>query len=391
MAEPITFQTPSPAPLVGSFRARLRQGRRSLLALAFGTIGLIGVALYLYVPRLYEVETDDAYVDAHVVSVVPKVAAYVVALHVDDNSHFAAGALLVQLDPRDFQVAVNTAGAELESAQANAANIKAQLTEQQSIIAQAEAMLLGDRANLAFAQEQLRRYGSLATSGAGTTERWQQAQADISQSEANLQRDLAAVEAARAHVTVLQAQEQQAQANIDRQQAAQAQARLNLSYTKITASEAGTVANKAAEVGNFVQPGQVLFSAVPNRLYVTANYKETQLTDVRPGQSADIRVDAFPDLRLHGHVDSLQRGTGAQFALLPPENATGNFVKVVQRVPVKIVLDDPREAEKLLAPGMSVETTIMTAIPPFVAQIPGMPQHIAVSRSIMIVSRQRMK
>jgi membrane fusion protein, multidrug efflux system len=368
MAEPITFQTPSPAPLVGSFRARLRQGRRSLLALAFGTIALIGVALYLYVPRLYEVETDDAYVDAHVVSVVPKVAAYVVALHVDDNSHFAAGALLVQLDPRDFQVAVNTARAELESAGANAANIKAQLTEQQSIIAQAEAMLLGDRANLAFAQEQLRRYGSLATSGAGTTERWQQAQADISQREANLQRDLAAV-AARAHVTVLQAQEQQAQADIDRQQAALAQARLNLSYTKITATEAGTVANKAVEVGNFVQQGQLLFSAVPNTLYVTANYKETQLTGVRPGQSADIRVDAFPDLRLHGHVDSLQRGTGAQFALLPPENATGNFVKVVQRVPVKIVLDDPREAEKRLAPGLSVETTIMTALPPSLLRV----------------------
>jgi len=365
MAEPIAFQTPSPAHLAGSFRARLHQSRRSLLALAFGTIGLIGAALYLYVPRLYEVETDDAYVDAHVVSVVPKVAAYVVVLHVDDNSHFVSGAVLVQLDPRDFQVAANTAVAGLESAQANAAIIKAQLTEQQAIVAQAEAMLVGDRANLAFAQEQLRRYGSLAASGAGTTERWQQAQADISQREANLQRDVAAVAAARAHVTVLQAQEQQAHADIDRQQAVLAQARLNLSYTKIIAPEAGTVANKTVEVGDFVQPGQVLFSAVPNQLYVTANYKETQLTHVRPGQPADIRVDAFPDLRLHGHVDSLQRGTGAQFALLPPENATGNFVKVVQRVPVKIVLDDPGEAEQLLAPGMSVETTITTAPPPW--------------------------
>jgi membrane fusion protein (multidrug efflux system) len=364
MAEPITFQSPSPTSSVGSFRIRLRQGRRSLLALALGAIGLIGAALYLYVPRLYEVETDDAYVDAHVVSVVPKVAAYVVALHVNDNSHFVAGDLLVQLDPRDFQVAVNIATAELESARATAANTKAQLTEQQAVIAQAEAMLLGDRANLAFAQQQLRRYGSLATSGAGTTERWQEAEADISQRQANLQRDLAAAKAARAHVTVLQAQAQQAQADIDRQQAALAQARLNLSYTRITATEAGTVANKAVEVGNFVQPGQVLFSAVPNTLYVTANYKETQLTDVRPGQKADIRVDAFPDLHLHGHVDSLQRGTGAQFALLPPENATGNFVKVVQRVPVKIVLDDPGEVAKLLAPGMSVETTIVIARPP---------------------------
>lgn len=361
MAEPITFQNPS----VSSLGVRWRQGRRSLLALALGAIGLIGVALYLYVPRLYEVGTDDAYVDAHVVSVVPKVAAYVVALHVDDNSHFAAGGLLVVLDPRDFEVAVNAATAELESARADAANIAAQVAEQQAVIAQTEAMLLGDRATLAFARQQVQRYGSLATSGAGTTERWQQAQADISQCEANLQRDLAAAEAARAHVAVLQAQAQKARADIDRQQAALAQARLNLSYTRITATEAGTVANKAVEIGNFVQPGQVLFSAVPDVLYVTANYKETQLTDVRPGQSVDIRVDAFPALDLRGHVDSIQRGTGAQFALLPPENATGNFVKVVQRVPVKIVLDDPEEAANRLAPGMSVETTIMTARRPW--------------------------
>jgi membrane fusion protein (multidrug efflux system) len=157
---------------------------------------------------------------------------------------------------------------------------------------------------------------------------------------------------------VLETQGRQAQATIDRQRAALAQAQLNLSYTKIYATEAGSVANKTVEVGNFVQPGQVLLSAVPDVLYITANYKETQMTSVRPGQPVTIRVDAFPNLRLKGHVDSIQRGTGSQFALLPPENATGNFVKVVQRVPVKITFDDPGEAIKWISPGMSVETRI---------------------------------
>lgn len=157
---------------------------------------------------------------------------------------------------------------------------------------------------------------------------------------------------------------QQAQAAAARQRAAQAQAVLNLSYTRISAPEAGTAANRTVEAGNFVQPGQVLFSLVPDKIYATANFKETQLTDMRPGQLAIIRVDAFPSRRLTGHVDSIQPGTGAQFALLPPENATGNFVKVVQRVPVKIVFDDPPEALHWIAPGMSVEVEVRLTEPP---------------------------
>ncbi len=358
--EPASATAPKSAPPPGP-----RRNSRSLMVLGLGAIGLLAVALYLYVPALYEVSTDDAYVDAHMVSVVPKVAAYVSALHVNDNSSFAAGTLLVELDPRDFQVAVDSATGDLDSAVANEAHVRADLREQQAVIAQNEATVVGDRASLAFAQQQLKRYGSLAASGAGTTERWQQAESDIVQRQAVLQHDLDAVDAARAHVAVLDAQEQQAKAAIERARAALAQARLNLSYTKIYALEGGSVANKAVETGNFVQPGQVLFSAVPDRLYVTANYKETQLTHVRVGEPVTIRVDAFPSLRLRGHVDSLQRGTGSQFALLPPENATGNFVKVVQRVPVKIELDDPGEALRLISPGMSVETTILIANRPW--------------------------
>jgi len=338
--------------------AKTRHGRWSFVSLGLAAAGLVGAALYLYVPSLYEAGTDDAYVDAHAVSVVPKVAAYVSALHVNDNSKITKGDLLIELDPRDFQVAVDSAMADLKSAEANAANIDAQLHEQQAVIEQNASAIVGDQATLEFSQQELQRYQSLASTGSGTEQRLQQAQSEIGQRQSNLRRDLAALAASRAHVAVLETQGRQAQAAIDRQRAALAQAQLNLSYTKIYATEAGSVANKTVEVGNFVQPGQVLLSAVPDVLYITANYKETQMTSVRPGQPVTIRVDTFPNLRLKGRVDSIQRGTGSQFALLPPENATGNFVKVVQRVPVKITFDDPGEAIKWISPGMSVETRI---------------------------------
>jgi membrane fusion protein, multidrug efflux system len=376
MTEPVAAEAHGAAPAVLREAAspvghetlplpRLRLARRSLTVLALSAFALVAAALYAYVPPLYEVGTDDAYADAHVVAVGPKVAAYVTALHITDNSTFKAGDLLIELDPRDFQVAVDGAEADLKSAEATKANIEAQTEEQQAVIAQSDAVADGDRSTLEFAQQELQRYGSLANTGVGTVERLQQAQSDIGQRQAALQRDRAALAAARAHIAVLNTQRQQAEAAVERQKAALAQARLSLSYTKIYATEDGTVANKTVEVGNFVQPGQVLFSAVPNSIYVTANYKETQLTRVQPGQPATIRVDAFPALRLHGLVDSIQRGTGSEFALLPPENATGNFVKVVQRVPVKIVFGDPVTALKSIAPGMSVEATIMIADRPW--------------------------
>jgi membrane fusion protein, multidrug efflux system len=338
----------------------IRPSRRTFLTVTI-LFAVAAAGLYFYVPGFWQVSTDDAYVNAHVVSIVPKVAAYVSKLHVNDNSKVALDDLLIELDPRDFAVAVDMANADLKNAQANASNIEAQIKEQQAIVTESQSAVGGDQAVLDFAQQQLDRYKSLATSGSGTIERLQQAESDVGQRRATLQHDLAALDAARAHQAVLQTQMVQANAAIERQQAALAQAQLNLSYTRIRATEAGSVANKTVEAGNYVQPGQTLFSIVPETLYITANFKETQLTDVRPGQRAAIWVDAFPGLRLEGRVDSLQRGTGSQFALLPPENATGNFVKVVQRVPVKITFDDPGEALHGISPGMSVEAKIYTA------------------------------
>jgi len=334
-----------------------------LWALAVG-LGLVAAATYFYVPRLYVVETDDAAFQADTISVAPKVAAYVSVLHVTDNTAFAAGQLLVELDPRDFQVAVDSAAASLRSADAAESNAKARLDEQSQIIAADQANLHGDRATLAFASQQLARFQVLAKAGAGSAERWQQAQADIGQKQAEVSKDVAALAAAHTQVAVLQSQVEEAKANVARAHAALARAELNLSYTKIYAETAGTVANRTVQVGDFVQPGQTLFSAVPDEIYVIANFKETQLTHMQVGQPVTITVDAFPGLRLYGHVDSFQHGTGSNFALLPPENATGNFVKIVQRVPVKILLDDPHQNRRLLAPGMSVEAAVTVHKPP---------------------------
>jgi membrane fusion protein (multidrug efflux system) len=327
-------------------------------------IGVAGFALVVYVPRHYLASTDDAYVQANVVSIVAKVGGYVTALNVTDNTRFAAGALLVQIDERDFQTALDGALADLHSAEAAAENAQRLSKEQQHLIDAARAAIDGDRAAVTFAKLELARYARLATNGAGSSERSQQAESDLSQKSATLRHDLKSLEAAQAHLAVEQSEIWRAEAQVSRQNAAVAQARLNLSYTRIYAVRAGTVANRKVQVDNYVEPGETLFSAVPMEVYVIANFKETQLTRMQPGQHAIIRVDAYPGLRLRGHVDSLQRGTGANFALLPPENATGNFVKIVQRVPVKIVLDSPQELLQSISPGMSVEVSVTFAEPP---------------------------
>ena len=334
----------------------------------FWTAGIVVsfalAAAYISVPQRYIERTDDAYVQADTVSVVPKVAGYVTSLHVTDNSRFKANDLLVEIDPRDFEVAVKIAEANLQSAQAAKANVLEQLAQQNHMVAAAEATIASDRAILQYSQQQFDRYNDLARSGAGTEQRQQEAVSDVGQKTATLDHDLAALAAAQAEVRVLQSRGRQADATILLQQAELDQARLNLSYTKIFARADGSVANKTVQVGNFVQPGQTLFAAVPTEAYIIANFKETQLEHMRVGQRVRVRIDAFPNRLIYGHVDSFQRGTGSNFALLPPENATGNFVKVVQRIPVKIVLDGPAEALLAISPGMSVEPTVTIATPP---------------------------
>jgi membrane fusion protein, multidrug efflux system len=359
-AEPVPFERKDSP--VQPRKARPRGKARLWILLA--AVAVVLVVAYVAVPRLYLERTDDAYVQADTVQIVPKVAGYVTALHVGDNSRFKSGDLLIEIDPRDFQVAVRSAEANLLSAKAAKSNILVQLTQQDHVIAAAQATLDSDRPQLEFAKQQLDRYTDLANRGSGTVQSEQQATSEFGQKKATVDHDVAALAAAQTQADVLRSQIQQADASIAFQEAALSQAQLNLSYTKIYANADGTVANRSVQVGNFVQPGQTLFSAVPNEAYVIANFKETQLERMEVGQHVRIHLDAFPKRKLYGHVDSFQRGTGSNFALLPPENATGNFVKVVQRVPVKIVVDGPADTQRLISPGMSVEPTVTIEPPP---------------------------
>lgn len=338
--------------------------RRAWLYALLGLLVIAIVALYFLVPGLYAQETDDAYVDAHVVSIIPKVPAYVQKLYVDDNSAVSPGQLLIELDPRDYAVALAQAEANLANAQSKLQEARDQIPVADARVAQQRAELDVAQANARLAQTSLARLQSVSDIRAVSSERVDEGTAAAHSTRATAAAAQVRIQAAAAEAKLTRTQATTAEAAVDQARTALALAQLNLSYTKIYATEAGTVARKSVEPGNFVQPGQLLLSVVPERLYVIANYKETQLTHVRPGQSVSIRVDAFPDLKLRAHVDSIQRGTGSRFALLPPENATGNFVKVVQRVPVKIAFDAPADTLRWIAPGMSVETRIFIREPP---------------------------
>ncbi|GAA3063696.1 HlyD family secretion protein [Rhizobium viscosum] len=308
---------------------------------------------YWTVGRFIE-STDDAYVKADYTTIAPKVAGYIKEVLVNDNDTVKAGQVLARIDDRDFQAALSQAKAEVKAAEAAVTNLDAQISLQQSIIAQAHATLDASRASLVFAQSDAERASRLITNGAGTQSRAEQSQSQKDQAAAAVERDQAAVVAAENKVPVLQTQREQALAQRDRAVAAAGQAELNLSYTEIVAAVDGTVGARSIRVGQYVTSGTQLMAVVPlHAVYVVANFKETQLTFVRPGQMVEIRVDSFPDVAIKGHVDSVSPASGLEFSLLPPDNATGNFTKIVQRIPVKIVIDDERLAG-LLRSGMSV-------------------------------------
>jgi membrane fusion protein (multidrug efflux system) len=358
--EQVRYQTPLEPPKTKRTTDNQRKRRRWLAMLAAVVLvagGGYGTYWFL-IGRFYE-STNDAYLGADNVTVAPKVAGYVVALNVQDNQPVKQGDVLARIDPRDYETAADSAAADLQSAEANAANIDALLTEQRSAIAQAEATVEADRATITFAEQELRRYGALARTGAGSTQRNQQAEADLAQKKAALERDRAAAQAAQAHIGVLQSQRRQAEAVIAAKKAALEQAKINLEQTNIIAPIDGVVGDRSVRQGQYVQAGSKLMSVVPtNHIYLLANFKETQTGRMKPGQPVSIELDTFPGKTIAGTVDSLAPGTGAQFALLPPENATGNFTKIVQRVPVKILLDPNDPLTARIRPGLSATATV---------------------------------
>jgi membrane fusion protein (multidrug efflux system) len=344
----------------------LRPSRQAIKRAALAVALSLGVAAaadfgygYLTTGQYLET-TDDAYVQADSTIISPKVSGYIAEVLVGDNEKVEAGQLLARIDDRDFKTALDQARADVAASEAAVRNLDAQIELQQPIIRQQAAEVDAAEANLKFAQQERSRYDDLMKSGSGTVQRAQQTDAALREKTAQLQQGKSGLDAANRKVEVLATDRAKAVAQRDHARAVEQQMALNLSYTRITAPVEGTVGARSLRVGQFVQAGTQLMAVVPlDAVYVVANFKETQLTHVRNGQPVEIRIDSFDSTRLKGHVDSLSPASGLEFSLLPPDNATGNFTKIVQRVPVKIVLDD-QSLKGLLRPGMSAEPTVNT-------------------------------
>jgi membrane fusion protein (multidrug efflux system) len=325
------------------------------------------VLVRIFAPKP-DVWTDDAYVTVHYVTVAPRVPGQVATVQVNDNQLVKTGQILVTLDPRDYQASLAMAEATLERDQALLVDASATVARQPALILEQEAAVDAARARLDFARINKKRYDNLAATGAGTAQQHQEADSTLAQDEASLQGTTAALEAARRQMDILRAQVLSAQATVASDKARLEQAELNMSYTRIVAPLDGMVGEKTVQVGNYVSSGAVMLTVVPlDQMYIQANYRELDLRHVRGGQHVTIHVDAY-DIDLDGIVDSVPPASGAVFSPIPPNNATGNFTKIVQRLPVKIVVSPTQKLAKLLRVGFSVETTIHTGLEDLVGE-----------------------
>jgi membrane fusion protein, multidrug efflux system len=343
---------------------------RRPLALSLAALLLASVAGggYLYWDNTSHFETtDDAFIAARQFAIAPKVSGYITAVPVTDNQHVETGEVIARIDDRDYRTSLAQAEAQVDAAQASIANIDAQIAVQEAQIAQNQSQIEEVQASLTFDQEQEARYRDLARTGAGTVQSAQQWLSQRQQQQASVKAAEASLVAAVRQLAALKAQRSSAEANLAQATAQRDQAKLNLSYTIVTAAQPGRVVQLSGAVGQYAQPGTALAMFVPDDIWVTANFKETQLDHMRPGDKATLEIDAYPDRTVDGHVASVQPGSGTAFSLLPAENATGNYVKIVQRVPVKIVLDNPPK-DVALGPGMSVLPTVRVDPHPSLAE-----------------------
>jgi len=337
---------------------------RSLLLAGVAALAVAAAAHFgwdYWTTGRFEITTDNAYVKADNTTIAPKVSGYISAVLVGDNDRVRAGQVLARIDDRDFKVALQQVQTDVASAHAAITSKHAAIDAQHSVIEAARATVAADEADATFAAQEDKRYRDLAGTGFGSVQNAQKAASRLSATRAAITRDSAALASAIKQLGVLQAELAQAEAALAHNEAAQKQAELNLSYTSIIAPDDAVVGNRSLRVGQYVQAGTQLMSLVPlDKAYVVANYKETQLTHVRPGQHVELRVDTYPGRVFQGRIDSLSPASGQEFALLPPDNATGNFTKVVQRIPVKILLNRESKPDVVLRPGMSVIATIDT-------------------------------
>jgi membrane fusion protein, multidrug efflux system len=334
--------------------------RRHPFAFVIGLILFVLLAAggYLYwdYARHFE-STDDAFIAARQFPIAPKVSGYITAVPVTDNQHVDDGGVIARIDDRDYRIALDQAQAQVAGAEASIQNIDAQINVQQAQISANQAQVDQAQATLVFAQQQAQRYQDLAQTGSGTVQNAQQWTSQLHQQQAALESAQANLKVAQRQLESLKAQRNSAVANLAQANAQRDQAQLNLSYTTVTAAQPGRVVNLTAAAGQFAQPGTNLTMFVPDQTWVTANFKETQLDAMRPGQPVTLEIDAYPERTIRGHVASVQPGSGTAFSLLPAQNATGNYVKIVQRVPVKLVMDNP-PSDVALGPGMSVVPTV---------------------------------
>jgi membrane fusion protein (multidrug efflux system) len=328
-----------------------------VVALALGASG----GWYWWNVLRFLQSTDDAYVQSDVSLISPKVEGYIKKVRVADNQEVADGAVLFVIDDRDFKAKVAQAEAAVATEEAIIATYESRLKLQQSMIEQAAATVNSAEADLAREQQDYKRYSALMSTDFASRQRFEQAEADARKGEAAVAKSRAGFAAEQNQLAVLRSQQREEQAKLQQARANLQLAQNDLDNTVIRAPISGIAGNRAGQVGQYVKAGTQLLSLVPlSRVYITANFKETQLTYMRPGQLAEVSVDAYPDLTLDGRIESFAPASGAQFSLLPPDNATGNFTKIVQRVPVRIALPADSRVAGLLRPGLSVTVTIDT-------------------------------
>ena len=365
MSSETVASSPIQADDSGQSRSSALKSPRVRMVLLLLALTLIGGGLLWFIRfetfGKYQESTNDAYIQADSITIAPKVSGYVDHVFVDENQDVKAGQPLVQIDPRDYRAQAAQSVAQIDVARASAAGVIAQIAEQRAAIAQAEADLNAARASATFAANEVERYRPLAASGAETRERLSELQNQATQARARAAAARATLNGARKRIATLEAQVRQAEAQGDAAHAQLSAANTNVEATILRASADGRIGDKSVRQGQFVEAASRLMTLVPKAsLYIEANFKETQLGLMRVGQPVTVEVDALPGVELPGKIASIAPGTGAQFSILPPQNATGNFTKIVQRIPVRIAISAGPETRQLLVPGMSVEVSVDT-------------------------------
>lgn len=359
MSETTSQPAPDDPDLAGNSRPWLRP---ALLVFALIALVIGGIQFWRYqTVGQYQQSTNDAFVSADDVSISSKLAGFVESVEVAENASVKKNAVLVRIRANDYTSRVDAADSQIALARANEAVTRSNIAEAQAAVTGAKAELATVQARIRFLDQQITRYRPLVTSGAEPSTRLDELVSERAQSSAALQGRKAAIVQAQQRVHSLQAQTSAAQAQIRAAQTDRSRAQNDLADTRLIAPIAGRIGSLSARTGQFVQPGQRLMTIVPSEdIHVTANFKETQIGLMLPGQPATIEVDALPSVEFRGVVESITPGTGANFSLIPPQNATGNFTKIVQRVPVRIRIEAGPESRRLLVPGLSLKASVDT-------------------------------